>query len=127
MTPILAAVTEAATSWVAATPAPVTSVGGDFSLTQLFVNLVVVAGLLGLLAYGSLHFLRGRMALPIGLKARQIRVEDRLPIDPTRAILIVGVGQRRFLVGMTTSSFDPIAELDPAVEFQQALEAEVRS
>ncbi len=120
-----AATAQASASWLP-TPAPLPQPSVEYSMGQLLVNLVAVVGLLVLFAWGATRFLKGRLgSLPIGLKAKGIRVEDRLPIDPQRSVLVLSCGKRRFLVGMTSYAFNPIAELDPAQDFQQALEAEV--
>ncbi len=123
---ILLAITATASTWLASTPAPAAP-AADFSIWQLLLNLVVVCAILGVMAWGATAFLRGKLALPVGLKAKAIRVEDRLPIDPQRSILILSVGERRWLVGMTTYGFNPIAELGDGADFQKALEAEVGS
>lgn len=116
----------ASASWLP-TPAPMPTPSLDYSLGQLLMNLAVLLGILGLFAWGALAFMKGRLGMPVGLKAKGIRIEDRLPIDPQRSILVIGVDKRRFLVGLTTHTFDTIAELDPAQDFAQALDAEVRS
>ncbi|MBM3269958.1 MAG: FliO/MopB family protein [Candidatus Sericytochromatia bacterium] len=122
MTLLTVSAAATASTWLASPPpAP----AADFSVWQLLLNLLVVCGILGLMAWGAMVLLRGRLALPVGLKARAIRVEDRLPIDPQRSILILGVGDRRWLVGMTAYGFNPIAELDDGEGFEKALVSEV--
>ena len=99
---------------------------GDLGLGGYAINLLVVVAILVGLGYLAVKFGKGRLALPIGLKARDLRVEDRLPIDPQRSILVVSSGRRRFLVGMTQYSITSLAELDPGPDFEQSLQREVR-
>lgn len=77
------------------------------------VQLVIVTLLMVGLGYVSLRLLKsGRMP---GLSARSkgIKVVDRLNLDPKRALMVVNVGKRHFLVGMTDASFQSISELAP--------------
>lgn len=120
------ATASATASWLP-TPAPIAAPSADSTMGQLLLNLVVLIGILGLFAWGAMTFMKGRLGMPVGLKAKGIRVEDRLPIDPQRAILVVSTGKRRFLVGMTNYTFTTIAELDAAHDFQHALDREVGS
>lgn len=114
----------ATASWLP-TPAPLASPAADGTMGQLLLNLVVLIGVLAVFAWGAMTFMKGRLGMPVGLKARGIRIEDRLPIDPQRALLVIGTGKRRFLVGMTNYTFSTIAELDADRDFQQALDREV--
>lgn len=107
---------------------PLSSGVPDIGLGGYAFNLgLVLVALVGL-AYLAARLGRGRFGLPIplGLKARDLRLEDRLPIDPQRSIVVVGHGRRRFLVGMTPYSINTLAELDKAPDFEQSLQQEVR-
>lgn len=103
------------------TPAPAVE---EFPVGQLALNLLIVCVLLGLMAWAAMAVAKGKFGLPIGLRAKTIKVEDRLPIDPQRALMVVSVGGRRWLVGMTNYSFNAIAELD-AADFEKLLSQEV--
>ena len=116
-------------SWLsAASSSPMNSGIPDLGLGQYALNLVGVVVVLGLLAYVAARLGKGRLALPagLGLRARDLRIEDRLPVDPQRSIVVVSHGKRRFLVGMTNYSINTLAELDPAPDFEHSLQQEVR-
>ncbi|MBU6427978.1 MAG: flagellar biosynthetic protein FliO [Cyanobacteria bacterium REEB65] len=97
----------------------------DIGVSGYLVNLLVVLAIMGAFAYVALRFGKGRLAMPIGLRGRDLKIEDRLPIDTQRALLVVSLGRRRWLVGMTQYAFTPVAELEPTGDFAQHLGPEV--
>ncbi len=116
-------------SWLsAASSSPLNSGIPDIGLGQYTLNLLGVVVVLGLLAYVAARLGKGRLALPggLGLRARDLRIDERLPVDPQRSIIVVSHGKRRFLVGMTNYSINTLAELDPGPDFEQSLQQEVR-
>lgn len=86
------------------------------------VQMVIVLGAVSLLAY----FLLGKV-LPKIMRVqtptaptRLLEVVDRLPIDQRRAILIIKLGERHFLVGASEGSITLLSRLEPE-EIDQAL------
>ena len=82
----------------------------ELSLTGYLIQLLVVAVITLGLGYAALKFTREKMG-PLA-KGKAIAILERLPIDPKRSLLIVGVGQRRWLVGMGDTGFQSLAELN---------------
>ncbi|HEY9721140.1 MAG TPA: flagellar biosynthetic protein FliO [Oscillatoriaceae cyanobacterium] len=121
------------TSWFATpvptpTPAPL---GGnpDIPILGYLVQLAVVTALVAGLGYISLKFTRGKLPMlgNLGLGGqKQIRILDRVAVDPKRLVFLVGVGKRYFLVAATENSATPIAELaqEDLGDFAQTLEQE---
>lgn len=83
----------------------------ELSLTGYLFQLVVVAILTLGLGYVALRVTKKSLS-PM-TKGKAIKILERLPVDPKRALLIVGVGDRRWLVGMGESDFTTLAELKP--------------
>jgi flagellar biosynthetic protein FliP len=83
----------------------------ELSLTGYLLQLVVVAALTLGLGYIALKFTKNKIS-PMA-KSKGIKILERLPVDPKRTLLIVGVGERRWLVGMGESEFNTLAELNP--------------
>lgn len=93
------------------TPFPTRPPMPELSLAGYLIQLVVVATLTLGLGYLALRFTKNKMS-PL-IKGKGIKILERLPVDPKRALLIVGVGERRWLVGMGESEFNTLAELKP--------------
>lgn len=87
---------------------------GDLGLGAYMVQLVVVTLLMIGLGYLSVRLTRSGRMPGLTLGARKIRVLDRYSMDPKRSLMVVNVGKRHWLVGMTEQSIQPIAELDAA-------------
>ncbi len=83
----------------------------ELSLTGYLIQLVVVAVITLGMGYLALKFTKGKIS-PLN-KGKGIKILERLPLDPKRSLLVVGVGERRWLVGMGEGSFNTLAELNP--------------
>jgi flagellar biosynthetic protein FliP len=83
----------------------------ELSLTGYLIQLVVVAVITLGMGYLALKFTKGKIS-PLN-KGKGIKILERLPVDPKRSLLVVGVGERRWLVGMGEGSFNTLAELNP--------------
>lgn len=92
-------------------PLPTRAPMPELSLASYFIQLVVVAALTLGLGYLAIRFSRAKMS-PL-FKNKAIKILERLPVDPKRSLMIVGVGERRWLVGMGEGSFSTLAELNP--------------
>jgi flagellar biogenesis protein FliO len=93
------------------------------------IQLIVVTGIVGVAGYFSLKLIRDKVpGLGLGLGAsKQIRIVDKVAVDPKRLVFLVGVGERFFLVAATENSANPIAELSKADlggDFAQLVEQE---
>ncbi|MNK60767.1 Flagellar biosynthetic protein FliP precursor [compost metagenome] len=93
------------------TPFPTRPPMPELSLTGYLIQLLVVAILTLGMGYIALKFTKNKLS-PI-TKGKGIKILERLPIDPKRALMVVGVGERRWLVGMGESEFSTLAELKP--------------
>ncbi|GEM_PF-4055 len=82
----------------------------ELSLAGYLFQLLVVAVITLGLGYIALKFARDKMN-PL-IKGKGIKIFERLPVDPKRALLIVGVGERRWLVGVGDAGFQSLAELE---------------
>lgn len=87
---------------------------GDLGLGSYMVQLVVVTLLMIGLGYLSLRLTRNGRMPGLTLGARKIKVLDRFSLDAKRSLMVVNVGKRHWLLGMTEQSIQPIAELDGA-------------
>lgn len=83
----------------------------ELSLTGYLIQLLIVGTLTLGLGYLALKFTKNKLS-PI-TRGKGIKILERLPIDPKRSLMIVGVGERRWLVGMGESEFNTLAELNP--------------
>ncbi|MDZ4694471.1 MAG: flagellar biosynthetic protein FliO [Deltaproteobacteria bacterium] len=77
------------------------------SLALSFVSLGVVC----LLAYVGLRWLSRR---GVGGSGGAIRVVARCPLEPRRALVVVRVAERCFLLGVGEGPTSMLAELDPS-------------
>lgn len=79
------------------------------STGSYLLNLGIVAAiLLGLWIYSN-HLVKSRLN-PSGAPQR-IKLLERHILDPRRSLLVVEIGKRRWLVGMSEQQFNPIGEL----------------
>ena len=83
----------------------------ELSLAGYLLQLVIVGVITLGLGYVALKFTKNKMS-PV-TKGKGIKILERLPVDPKRSLMIVGVGERRWLVGMGESEFNTLAELKP--------------
>ena len=105
-------------SWLASpvpSALPIAS-GPDLNVLPYLLQLVLVTAVVGALGYFALKLLRDRMpALGLGLNAsRQIRIVDKVMVDPKRVVFLVGVGDRLWLCASTDERVTPLAELTQA-------------
>jgi flagellar biogenesis protein FliO len=120
-------------SWLAS-PAPeatpFTPGGGmDVPIIPYLIQLLVVTGVVGALGYFSLQYVQKKMpGLALGqATGKQIRLVEKLVIDPKRMVFMVNVGDRYWLCAATEDSVTTIAELtknDLGGQFAQLLEQE---
>lgn len=118
--PVLSPSPSAASS-IAPSPGPLVGVGGGvLDVGPYLVQLVLVTALVLGLAYALLRVAQRRFpgllaALPGAPSAsgKRISVVERHVVDAKRQLLIVGVGDRRWLLGATDVMLSAIAELDP--------------
>lgn len=99
-----------ATSTAAPVPPPVPELG----LGSYLLNLVLVTVLMLALGWVSLRLTRNGRMPGLGLGPSHIKVVDRVMLDPKRALMVVNLGKRHWLVGMTEGSFSAIAEVSEA-------------
>lgn len=122
------------TSWLAS-PSPEAEPykpGGDMDVPILpyLLQLLVVTAVVGGLGYVSLKWAQKKMpglAIGGGAMGKQIRVVERLTVDPKRMVFMVNVGDRYWLLAATDTTVTPIAELskdDLGGQFAQMLEQE---
>lgn len=99
----------------------------DFPIGQFLLNLVIVCGALLGLGWLANRVGKGRLAASLGVGPRRevIRIEDRLPVDPQRALLLVAIEGQRWLVGMGPNGFDRIGVVGEPAEVVPTLGAEV--
>lgn len=77
-------------------------------LTGYLVNLGVIGVFLTLMVLLSNRMLKARLE---GESKGRIKLFERMMVDPKRSFAVIGVGPRRWLVGMTDNHMDAIAEL----------------
>lgn len=103
-------------------PSPLVGVGGGvLDVGPYLIQLVLVTALVLGLAYALMRLVQKRFpqllaGLPGALApgaSKRITVIERHVVDTKRQLLIVGVGDRRWLLGATDVMLSPIAELDP--------------
>ncbi|MEB3298857.1 MAG: flagellar biosynthetic protein FliO [Candidatus Sericytochromatia bacterium] len=105
-------------------PPPAGVTPPEFPFGQFLLNLLLVCGALAGLGWLANRLGKGRLAASLGVGPRRdlIRIEDRLPVDPQRALLVVAVEGQRWLVGMGPTGFDRIGMLGPEGGFADVLE-----
>ncbi|MNT49504.1 Flagellar biosynthesis protein, FliO [compost metagenome] len=85
--------------------------------------------MVGALGYFSLQYIQKKMpGLVVGnVTGKQIRLVEKLTIDPKRMVFMINVGDRYWLLAATEDSVTPIAELskdDLGGQFARLLEQE---
>lgn len=106
--------------------APQALPSADLGIGPYMIQLLIVTLLMLGLGYVALRLTRNGPIPGFSARSKGIKVLDRLNIDHKRALMVVNVGQRNFLVGMTDASFQSIAELsaeDAAPDFAQMVES----
>jgi flagellar biogenesis protein FliO len=104
--------------------------GMDVPILPYLLQLLVVTAVVGGLGYVSLKWAQKKMpglAIGGGAMGKQIRVVERLTVDPKRMVFMVNVGDRYWLLAATDTTVTPIAELskdDLGGQFAQMLEQE---
>lgn len=93
--------------------APAALPSADLGIGPYLVQLLIVTLLMVGLGYVSLRMVRNGQMPGLSSRSKGIKILDRLNIDHRRALMVVNVGQRHFLVGMTDASFQNISELAP--------------
>ncbi|MCB9557749.1 MAG: flagellar biosynthetic protein FliO [Deltaproteobacteria bacterium] len=94
---------------VSAAAEAVAPTGYGWALIKMIGALLIVC----LLAYVLLRYGLRRLAQP-RLAERQVRVLDRCQLSAGRALWLVAVGKRIFLVGDASGAINRLAEFDPA-------------
>ena len=103
--------------------------GADVPILPYLLQLLVVTAVVGALGYVSLQYIQKKMpGLVVGnVTGKQIRLVEKLTIDPKRMVFMVNVGDRYWLLAATEDSVTPIAELskdDLGGQFARLLEQE---
>lgn len=109
-----------------ASPIPLAAPAPDLGLGMYLTQLVIVVILLGGLGYLSMRLSKAGRMPGLGLGPTKIRILDRMSLDTKRSLLLVNLGKRHWLVGMTEQSFNPIAEVaeaDVGGDFASLVEA----
>lgn len=101
----------------------------DIPILPYLLQLLAVTGVVAALAFFSVKFLRDKApGLGLGLNAgKQVKVVDKVVVDPKRMVFVVNVGDRYWLLAATESHVTPVAELtkqDLGGDFAQLLEQE---
>lgn len=108
MVPAFAAEGQAEGPVEPAGPSPLDGVG---QLAYTLGALLIVCGL----AYLAVRFFYGRMGgglLPAP-QQRALRIVERIPLSPQKAIVILQAGERFFLLGVTDQQISFLSALDP--------------
>lgn len=95
-------------------PLPSALPSADLGLGPYMVQLLIVTLLMGGLGYLSLRMMRSGRLPGLAVPSGAITIRDRLNLDQKRALMVVNVGKRNFLVGMTDAGFNAISELESA-------------
>lgn len=110
---------------------PFTSGGGgpEVPIVPYLIQLLVVTGVVAGLGYMTLQYVQKKMpGLAIGsVTGKQIRLVEKLTVDPKRMVFMVNVGERYWLCAATESHVTTIAELtkdDLGGQFARLLEQE---
>lgn len=103
--------------------------GPDVPIVPYLIQLLVVTGVVAGLGYLTLQYVQKKMpGLAIGtVTGKQIRLVEKLTVDPKRMVFMVNVGERYWLCAATESHVTTIAELtkdDLGGQFARLLEQE---
>ncbi|MCB9654313.1 MAG: flagellar biosynthetic protein FliO [Deltaproteobacteria bacterium] len=84
------------------------------SLAGQLLKTVLVLGAVCLLAYVVLGRLLPRLLnIPApGTSRRIIQVVDRLPVDPKRSVMLIKLGERHYLIGVTEHGISLLSQVD---------------
>lgn len=101
----------------------------DIPIMPYLLQLLAVTGVVAALAFFSVKFLKDKApGLGLGLNAgKQVKVVDKVVVDPKRMVFVVNVGNRYWLLAATENHVTPVAELskqDLGGDFAQLLEQE---
>lgn len=101
----------------------------DIPILPYLLQLLAVTGMVAALAFFSVKFLKDKApGLGLGLNTgKQVKVVDKVVVDPKRMVFVVNVGDRYWLLAATESHVTPVAELtkqDLGGDFAQLLEQE---
>ncbi len=107
----LATVAGAALAPVAAAQSAGALPGGAAALGQLAVSLLLVVGLIVAFAW-----LARRMRIAPQGAAGTLRVLAQVPVGPRERVVLLAVGDRQALVGVTSAGVTSLALLDAEVE-----------
>ncbi|HEY9855526.1 MAG TPA: flagellar type III secretion system pore protein FliP [Stenomitos sp.] len=106
-------------------PMPSALPSAEAGIGPYLVQLLIVTLLMVGLGYVSLRLAKNGRMPGLSTRSKGIKILDRLNVDPKRALMVVNVGKRHFLVGMTEGGFNPISELsadDLVPDFAQLVE-----
>jgi flagellar biogenesis protein FliO len=103
--------------------------GNDVQILPYLLQLLVVTGIVGGIGYVTLQYIQKKMpGLAIGqATGKQLRLVEKLTIDPKRMVFMVNVGNRYWLMASTDTHVTTVAELskdDLGGQFAQLLEQE---
>lgn len=113
-----------------ASPEPIApGTGADVPILPYLIQLLVVTGVVAGLGYLSLQYVQKKMpGLVVGsVTGKQIRLVEKLTVDPKRMVFMVNVGDRYWLMAATETSVTTVAELtkdDLGGQFARLLEQE---
>jgi flagellar biogenesis protein FliO len=98
-------------------------------IVPYLIQLIVVTGVVGGLGYLTLQYVQKKMpGLAMGqATGKQIRLVEKLVVDPRRMVFMVNVGDRYWLCAATETHVTTIAELnkeDLGGQFAHLLEQE---
>ena len=95
-------------------PSPFTGLPGLSQIAAILLFVCVVI-------YISLRVLnaRGLLKPNARLKKKWMRILDRLPLGPNRSLLIVNVGEKVHLLGVTEHSINLLSDLDAEMFLSQ--------
>lgn len=103
--------------------------GADVPILPYLIQLLVVTGVVAGLGYVTLQYVQKKMpGLVVGsVTGKQIRLVEKLTVDPKRMVFMVNVGDRYWLMAATETSVTTVAELtkdDLGGQFARLLEQE---
>lgn len=91
----------------------------------MIVQMILALGLILFLAWGLIRFfggnLRGR------LQGRYIRVLDEVTLGPNRGMVVIEVGGKAFLVGVTDHQISMLGELDDSQMIEDMIAASLEN
>ncbi len=79
----------------------------------MFVQMIVILGLVCLLAFGFLRYILPRLAFARNLQKKQVvKVLSRCHLDHRHQVMVAQVGARYFLLGVGDHAVNLLSELN---------------